>query len=142
MNPTLTQEEKRVRIAEAIGWKWYRWGDHPDAPLFLCTPHHDWSKGSFVPATRKPNEPFRSDCPDYFNDLNACHEMERHAQNDLMNATQWAEYGRTLMRLHDTASLTCPVTDESDLFYEIAQIATVGAAIRAEAFGRTLNLWN
>jgi hypothetical protein len=122
----MTQEQKQVALAEAHGWKWYRWGTHPNAPLLLCTPNHDWSKGSFVPATRKPDEPFRSDnLPDYFNDLNAVHELEKVMANE-----QWPIY----------AAMFAPPDDYPWRLLS-RPLLHATAAQRAEALGKTLGRW-
>lgn len=56
-----TQEQKRIKIAEACGWTQCRWNGA-----------YDTLKG--VPPVRP--SVFR-DIPDYFNDLNAMHEAEK-----------------------------------------------------------------
>jgi hypothetical protein len=104
----MNQQEKRVKIAEASGWKlanrvlpecannaimcWIRPGDS------------EWEE---------------SQIPDYFNDLNAMREVE-----DILTPSEEQLYFETL---HETAGNT--------MFYRAT------AAQRAEAFGKTLNLW-
>lgn len=62
---TLTQEEKRILIAEACGWKMFT----------TC----DVGLGSTLIADIWPGQEVMGprEVPDYFNDLNACHEMEQ-----------------------------------------------------------------
>lgn len=104
----MTLEEKRIKIAEACGWKrhyntdkqWRYDGDGPD----------DWI--------------VEDDLPNYFNSLDACHEMEKvlkdheiEQYNDLLGSFLWSGYPASRRNFHATA------------------------AQRAEAFGRTLGLW-
>lgn len=103
----LTQEQKQILIAEACGWKKqyseargeYRW----HAPDFF----------NF------------SSPPDYFGDLNACHEME--------NAVISGADGQTKRLYSENLSRLATLGGTS------GECAT--AAQRAEAFGLTLNLW-
>ncbi len=111
----------------ACGWKWYRWGHGGD--LHLLTPHHDWSKGSMVPAERIGDEPFRSDSwPDYLNDLNACHEMEE----TLKEGWQWCSY---YFHLRDVTKATA-----RDGWIEHGPTVAT-AAQRCKAFLRTIGKW-
>lgn len=90
----LTQEEKRIRIAEARGISSYL-----------------------------------HDLPNYFSDLNACHEMFGAIAPELRQKYWW--------RL-------CEVTGSDCYQPEIEpwKVFDANAAERAEAFGLTLNLWN
>lgn len=99
----LTNEQKRIKIAEACGW----------------TQHSDgyWSHLTLTPR----GSVSASALPDYLNDLNAMHEAER-----VLDGSQIDEYKHRLKIV---------VTDKE----RISQCAT--ATQRAEAFGRTLNLW-
>lgn len=70
----MTDTEMRIAIAEACGWKWFL----SDTGIYhmnteLCGPHwveiprpENWASSAVFIA-----------CPDYPNDLNACHEMEK-----------------------------------------------------------------
>lgn len=66
----MSEEQKRIRIAEACGWKEVMpegksaSGIHPDPTAY---------RRVFV--------------PDYLNDLNACHEMEKTLPFDVLNGT-------------------------------------------------------
>ncbi len=86
----LTNEQKRIKIAEACGWRYKN-------------THAMWLSPS--------GQPGFTDCPDYLNDLNAMHEAEQ-----VLTDEQLEEY---FTRIHKNFS----------------------ASQRAEAFGRTLNLW-
>lgn len=75
MKPSLTPEAMRVKIAEACGW------------TDICTQCTDSFERYVHPANRQftlrgnPPKPrttaYRISIPDYCNDLNACHEMEK-----------------------------------------------------------------
>jgi hypothetical protein len=95
----LTQEEKRIKLAEAAGWR-----------LF----------SSFANLWAPPKHVVEYDCdayplPDYFNDLNAVHELEQIVKK------VWGKYVKILNSITDPACAT--------------------AAQRCEALGKTLNLW-
>lgn len=86
----MTQEEKRIKIAEACGWKsierlrtgWHGW--HEQGPL--------------------------EELPDYLYDLNAMHEAEKVICGDDFSAPGWLRYLCTLdkvinqRRAHATAA--------------------------------------
>lgn len=99
---TLTQEQKRIKIAEACGIK-----------VEPCT----CSKEPWRDAESKKH------LPDYFNDLNACHEMEKAIPTDKRQ-----DYFIKLIALDATthAGWDC---------------AHATATQRAESFGLALNLW-
>ena len=99
----MTQEQKRIKIAEACGW-----AVHDTSTLFG---RHAYGCHSAT-------------IPDYFNDLNACHEMEKvlkdheiEQYNDLLGSFLWSGYPASRRNFHATATQ------------------------RTEAFGKTLNLW-
>lgn len=96
----LTQEQKRIRIAEACGitdaWDVSRNPVGATACGWL-----GWSGDKQVAV------------PDYFNDLNAMHEAENWLRTQ---GVVWVDYENRITK--------CATASE-----------------RAEAFGRTLNLW-
>ena len=99
----LTQEQKRIKIAGAQGWTGIRGNiGYPNAAAEAAEVYHV--------------------IPNYFNDLNACHEMEKRLTYD--------QYVR------NTETLDLLIGGPA---YRPATYAT--AAQRAEAFGLTLNLW-
>lgn len=108
----MTQHEKRIKIAEACGWKQVEQSDgdwiNGPSPMYPWTNGKDWSDES------------GEDLPDYFRDLNACHEMEKVVADKL-------GYYMEIERLMDTVNSTIAIS--------------APAEIRSEAFGRTLNLW-
>ena len=106
----LTNEQKRIKIAEACGWRIVQANVHT---------MHVWEPGAESPARLGLN--LENKLPDYLNDLNAMHEAEK-----VLDGSQIDEYKHRLKIV---------VTDKE----RISQCAT--ATQRAEAFGRTLNLW-
>jgi hypothetical protein len=93
----MTQEQKRIMLAKYA---------------FIQIPDQKW-------ALVKP-------LPDYFNDLNAVHELEKVLTEKGVNA--WWEYVDHISRLNPT-----PFGRETAVHATAAQ--------RAEAIGLTLNLW-
>lgn len=117
----LTQEEKRIKIAEACGWKGisaqYLTGYAPWRPL----PYEQRVRE--CPADNLASIPL-DPLPDYFNDLNAMHEAEKKLEDEKWDFL--THLTKVLMGYEG-------VTDWDR--------AHATAAQRAEAFGRTLNLW-
>lgn len=112
----LTQEEKRIKIAEALGYTRCIGG---------CQP-----KGETEPRYwRTPSGREVRVIPDYFNDLNACHEMEKQTPK---------EYA-SLLRLIVADAHHIKASDADCLSDNALVKAT--AAQRAEAFGLSLKLW-
>jgi len=105
----LTNEQKRIKIAEACGW----------------TQHSDgyWSNLTLTPR----GSVSASALPDYLNDLNAMHEAEK-----MLTEEQKHKY------LDYLSTFTEGRRDEDYVWWDTV-FAT--ASQRAEAFGRTLNLW-
>ncbi len=112
----MTPEQKRIKIAEACGWKNIRELDdlYPDGSVACGV----WWQGE------NPNGQDGDLIPDYFNDLNAMHEAEK-----VLTDGQSATYQRAL--------------ETSRRFTGAAEFYTFHATAtqRAEAFGRTLGLW-
>lgn len=103
----MTQEQKRIRIAEACGWK-----QCPTAMLHGFSPAGAWRQSSKHGVTS---------LPDYFNDLNACHEAEKTL----------TQFERSIYR--DLLPSSFP--GEPSAYWHAT------AAQRAEAFGRAKGLW-
>jgi hypothetical protein len=109
----LTQEEKRIKLAEAAGWtKFYEsWTGQKKACI--------------------PNDSQILPLPDYFNDLNAIYSAEQKA---------WGkDYGLRSVFVDHLALIMNPVHGYRMQSAEDLLDAT--AAERAEALGKTLNLW-
>lgn len=140
----MTDEQIRTCIAEACGWKKVGHslaglGGFPPAgyekhPLPSPEAHpQDWR----IRDGYHPGEQWFT-LPDYLNDLNAMHEAEAFAMSDLMDSDQWEEYGKHLETYHPSATL---LTGESVDYHEFATLMHSTARQRAEAFLRTLGLW-
>ena len=99
---SMNVEQKRIAIAEACGWIRNGWWWHKT----LC-----------------PQGNLR-ECPNYPEDLNACHEMEK-----VLTPEQRGEYSRVLGLM---------VCTENRVVWPLLHAT---AAQRFEAFGLTLNLW-
>jgi len=124
----MNKERQRIAIAEACGWdcdpvearQWGSRGQWCKAPAgFRYTyPHKEGgllSKNSFL--------------PDYLNDLNAMHE----AESTLANTTQQAIYDDKMFRVVHEQTKPNGVSTFDKIHSTAAQ--------RAEAFLKTLDLW-
>lgn len=117
-------EQQRIKIAEALRWK--RIG--PDNPCAL------WPCSSYVTGIDgfAMMDPTGGSCakvpPDYLNDLNACHEMEKA----LTREEHWA-YINELVWLTQA--------EWTDSYDEVFVVVHATAAQRCEAFLKTLGLW-
>jgi len=98
----LTKQEKRIKLAEADGWK-----VHPKDRFIVIPPN---SPHSVQPL---------STIPDYFNDLNAVHQLEKVLRPPKQET--WCLWEGYCRRIEDDPHAT--------------------AAQRAEAIGLTLKLW-
>lgn len=127
----MTTEQKRIKIAEACGW----------LDITRCTrrlkPAED---GVCVMGTKDPPSinyaREYSFLPDYFNDLNACHQMEK-----MLTHENWQTYSE---RLRTEVGFGCEDYRDANGTVVIELCGPqwhATAAQRAEAFGKTLNLW-
>jgi len=110
----MTQEEKRIKLAEAAGWTEIQWSELINSRIAIENKHFC-----------RETEQFR--ClwlPDYFNDLNAVHELEKYLTQDQANSCD--DYLANSKQ--DGTWAGCHIWHQS-------------AAQRAEALGLTLNLW-
>lgn len=126
----MTQEQKRIKIAEACGWKKYF--PTPESIDRGCPRYEYWVKPR---SSLTFSDNFRSghlpSPPDYFNDLNAMHEAENVLRTNLdyMQLHAWNNYCQHLgfyltdRNVHDNNCINATSSQ------------------RAEAFGKTLNLW-
>ena len=120
----MNSEQQRIAIAEACGW----------TEIEPCTCCDGVSRGySPTPGAHKKH------FPDYLNDLNAMHDAE-----EILDASQCAEYARQLMKHHPTYCVT--VLDNrfaptEEIAYETYQLLHATASQRAEAFLRTIGKW-
>jgi hypothetical protein len=118
----MTLEQQQIAIAEACGWK-----VHPKDRFIVIPPN--------APHSVQPLHTL----PDYLNDLNAMHEAEELLLPDDAAYSQRNFYASELGRicLNDNGRGWKPLSND-DCF----PILHATAAQRAEAFLKTLNLWN
>jgi hypothetical protein len=106
----MTQEQKQIKLAEVQG--------------ILS---HDKHGSLFHTKTG-----YVRDCPDYFNDLNAVHELESRIMN--------GQFG-TISGYIKNLSLECIGEESADGIINISLLVSASATERCEAIGQTLNLW-
>lgn len=107
----LTEDQKCVKIAEACGW------------LNLT------GESSRHPYGLMPDGLCRTRVPDYLNDLNACHEMEKSIQEP-RERVRYAE---------ELCNIWTGRKDRAIPDWWLIHDAT--ASQRCEAFGKTKGLW-
>ncbi len=112
-NKDMTQDEKRIKIAEACGWQ--RVDQRGGAPFAWKNPSVGLGNGGFL--------------PDYLNDLNAMHEAEK-----VLSTEQVQAYAVYLVDMCETLKPARQPMQPQCTWHATA-------AQRAEAFGKTLNLW-
>ncbi len=115
----MTQDEKRIKLAEASGWTKVResWTGQKKACI--------------------PNDFQRLPLPDYFNDLNAVHELEELVWIDLYRY----DYNNNLDRVVRATPVKGCGSKVGPWFYEGTKARRATAAERCEAIGLTLGLW-
>ena len=116
-------DQKRIKIAEACGWKR---GKRREASF--ADPSKDIEYDSWISPAGFPERKI----PDYFADLNACHEMEKVIPFDDTAQGHWGYIGH-LVQITGAEFL--------ESYKEAYVLAHATAAQRAEAFGLTLGLW-
>lgn len=124
----MTQEEKRIKLAALEGWKFPQ-GNKANGP-FVIKPNgeHLWHDDDPVGVHQALSWKY---IPDYFNDLNAVHKLEKTLNDD----QAWKQ--------------ACIIADykqrpgDLPLFSRSEVLTLIGAspAERAEAIGKVLNLW-
>ena len=119
----MTPEEQRIAIAESVGFKWVE-----NQRVRSNSQNGAWcsTDGWHHPKTKKVSDAIY-DLPDYLNDLNAMHEVEK-----TLNDEQWERYRAELYNLMPK-SFALPDCERSNIHATAAQ--------RAEAYLKTLNLW-
>jgi hypothetical protein len=117
---TLSQETKRIRLAEAAGWK-----VNPDQMLALAFPDQ-----RVDPTTGKIQV-----IPRYFSSLDAIAQIEA-----TLTEPQLQRYGDALQ---DAVNYYCVgyVPNHGRDLVSLARIATAKPEQRCEALGQTLGLW-
>ena len=114
----MTQEQKRIKIAEACGWT-------------AISNYGDGIIKGFPKGLPTPYNTHRSTVPNYFSDLNAMHEVERLVTNNI-------RYCRALLEvvLPETKGIIVGLNAGYGM-----SLLHATAAQRAEAFGIILGLW-
>lgn len=112
----LTQEEKRIKIAEACGWSQIENRNTIDAG--------GGSIYGYPPKNAVIGK--KEHLPRFFNDLNAMAEAEKTMSNE-----DFTEYHRQLYL----------ATKCDDMWAHNRAFISMSAETRAECFGKTLNLW-
>ena len=107
----MTRQEKRIRIAIVYGWSGFNPDNIPNCIQYTAKgPSGKWGM-----------------IPDYFNDLNAMHEVL-----SVLTDMQWHDYEHRLRDICDGMSSVEGAGRE---------LLHSTASQQAEAFGKTLNLW-
>lgn len=125
----MTPEEKQIKLAEAAGWKWNAECDLAGTAFPECWSHDEYGMVFYAYAL-----------PNYFNDLNAIHELEK-----VLTAAQRWEFVLRLIAGQENSNYTINDWER----FKHAQFKAPGtfpavfatAAQRCEALGLTLNLW-
>ncbi len=112
----MNKEQQRIKIAEACGWEYKTRSVMGYGGLTSAVQYY-WSKNESV-----------GDPPDYLNDLNAMHEAEK-----TLIFSKRQKYKIELQLVASNKIRNCMVCMNELIFATAAQ--------RAEAFLRTLNLW-
>ena len=128
----MTNERIRIKIAEALGWKQTagRNGDYIARPNGTEVWHYDNRGNSYGPTNNWQLLLQRKEIPDYPNDLDACHEMEK-----VLTDEQSEMFADAICRM------VCGRTVDAASTYEIAYCIHATARQRCEAFLKTLGLW-
>lgn len=116
----MDSNQKRIKIAEACGWKNCGFGtsDEGEFCLMGCPPFPAgdvWGSRHYI--------------PDFFNDLNACRSMEALIYDLPDKSAEWSDY-------LDYLTYLC-----SPVFQNTEQAVHASASQRSEAFGTILGLW-
>lgn len=118
----MTQEEKRIKLAEANGYERLRGSPWKDTNTLAWMPL-GWSVNRFM-AHGEPAV-YTDELPDYFNDLNAVHELEEELDDP-----------QKMLYVAKLSQILSP-----SKFPQSFRILHATAEQRCEALGLTLNLW-
>jgi hypothetical protein len=105
----MNQEQKQLKIAEACGWTNVKILQGENRLVLTGEHHGDW---------------FSEFVPDYFRDLDACHEMEKSLAG-INQTLQYQDKLESIMKTWDARPF----------------VMFAPAWVRAESFGQTLGLW-
>lgn len=121
----MSPEAQRIAIAEVTGWKWF---------LSPCNNEQNVLARSQEEANKiKLGGWIWELTPDYLNNLNAMHEAEKTLPADESADGHWGYIGH-LIEVTKAESM--------EMHREVFIVAHATAAQRAEAFLRTLSLWD
>jgi hypothetical protein len=107
----MTQDEKQIKLLEFAGWR--------QSPVTKNWLH----KSNEAEKHFNSAWVFKSDLPDYFNDLNAARELVEILRH--MDGTEWYDF-QQILKEECGSTMNC---------------IQATASQRAEAIGQTLNLW-
>jgi len=130
----MTNEAQRIAIAEACGW--LRLTGEPQDMLWPCNSYVTGRDGLIM---KPPGVTHRHGAPppDYLNDLNAMHEAEKvlTERERLQYVEEIGKQSRDEFAKTGRDPRSCE--DREIIYWHLSATATQ----RAEAFLRTLNLW-
>ena len=114
----MTNEQQRIAIAEACGWKKMNWNE----ATVYGSPTHGFRvwKSKHQDSIMSYKGRVGERIPDYLNDLNAMHDAEK------------------MLEVEDNHAYGCYCIE---LYEKYGNTVSLAAAQRAEAFLKTLNLW-
>lgn len=116
----MTEKEQQIAIATVSGWRFIR-----DDGSYYAEGIHG------IPPHKSANECNETSLPDYLNDLNAIHEVEKYLRNE-QKGTMINNLCIVVTRDHDPE--LGPMTAITEAFF-------ASASQRVEALLRTLGLW-
>jgi hypothetical protein len=135
----MSPEEQRIKIAEACGWKNCRYDTGTVNMPPKGEPDDDFNRDVEEHKTHKPYcgfpvDPHREVLPDYLNDLNSAHEMEK------VLSSEGDKYKYSAILFEMTGGSTGPDGEDegSQMKFHLCHAT---AAQRCEAFLKTLGLW-
>jgi hypothetical protein len=135
----MTPREKNIRICRALGWvrqqgSWNR--SNNGNPDFGILPKKEiWTTWWELQGRCLLTEHL----PDHFNDLNIISEAEKKIPGRLFSS--WSQHLVNVLIEQSPGPEGVDITDVSSPVEMCGHAAQTTASQRAEAFGRTLNLW-
>lgn len=124
----MTEEQQRIAIAEACGWKWIQINFEAESGLIGTDSPHSGNipyQGTNYPSNRHLPT-YGKAIPDYLNDLNAMHEAEK-----ILTEVQFGDYYIEHLKM---------ARGESQYTIDRSMVCAT-AAQRAEAFLKTIGKW-
>jgi hypothetical protein len=142
----MKQEEKNILLAKADGWR-LRWQNRGGGDLFdekpdghawqVWTPPQKWWDTLAGKTAIRTGDFSICAPPNYFEDLNAVHELEELVWIDRYRY----DYNNNLDRVVGATPVKGHESKVGPWFYEGTKARRATAAERAEAIGKTLKLW-